>query len=337
MFYALAEGRVDTEGLAFVHELSDIESLNRRAMAGELAVTAVSFHAYAHLADRYLLLPHGASFGDGYGPVVVARASRHPRAIASGARHRRLAGRVDDGGARAAALGAGRRDPAAALRSHPGGRARRRAPGGAADPRGPAHVPRRGPAPRSWTSAAGGRRRPGCRCRSAATSCAATSARSGSAASPAPSRARSSTAWRTAATALDHAMRYARGLDRDKADRFVGMYVNAWTQGYGEAGRRAVQTAPRPGPRGRPDAAGARPSTPPNAVKLDSRLDALVLTVHLAALSVALAPPVFFGAVVAPGGRSASFPTRDMAGRAPEPDPREALRAGRGELRASCS
>ena len=72
MFYALAQGRVETEGLAFVHELSDIESLNRRAMAGELAVTAVSFHAYAHLADRYLLLPHGASFGDGYGPVVVA-------------------------------------------------------------------------------------------------------------------------------------------------------------------------------------------------------------------------------------------------------------------------
>ena len=65
MFYALAEGRVDTEGLLFRHELSDIESLNRRAMAGELAVTAVSFHAYAHLADRYVLLPHGASFGDG--------------------------------------------------------------------------------------------------------------------------------------------------------------------------------------------------------------------------------------------------------------------------------
>src|SRR6266498_267448 len=73
MFYALAEGRVETEGLSFKHELADIESLNRRALAGELAVTAVSFHAYAHLADRYLLLPHGASFGDGYGPVVVAR------------------------------------------------------------------------------------------------------------------------------------------------------------------------------------------------------------------------------------------------------------------------
>src|SRR5215468_7114137 len=84
MFYALAEDLVDTEGLAFRHELSDIESLNRRAMAGELAVTAVSFHAYAHLADRYLLLPHGASFGDGYGPVVVSRAPVSRAAIDSG-------------------------------------------------------------------------------------------------------------------------------------------------------------------------------------------------------------------------------------------------------------
>src|SRR5262245_65090979 len=84
MFYALAEGRVDTEGLAFRHELSDIESLNRRALSGELAVTAVSFHAYAHLADRYLLLPHGASFGDGYGPVVVARRAMTREEIDSG-------------------------------------------------------------------------------------------------------------------------------------------------------------------------------------------------------------------------------------------------------------
>ena len=63
MFYGLAHGEVDTEGLSFTHELSDIESLNRRAMAGELDVTAVSFHAYAYVADRYVLLPHGASFG----------------------------------------------------------------------------------------------------------------------------------------------------------------------------------------------------------------------------------------------------------------------------------
>src|SRR5512132_4208626 len=84
MFYGLARGEVDTEGLVFSHELSDIESLNRRAMAGELDVTAVSFHAYAYLADRYLLIPHGASFGDGYGPVVVARRLISRDEIASG-------------------------------------------------------------------------------------------------------------------------------------------------------------------------------------------------------------------------------------------------------------
>lgn len=73
MFWAMAEGRIDTAGRRYVHELADIESLNRRALAGELDVTAVSIHAYAHLADRYALLAHGASIGDRYGPRVVAR------------------------------------------------------------------------------------------------------------------------------------------------------------------------------------------------------------------------------------------------------------------------
>jgi 1,4-dihydroxy-6-naphthoate synthase len=73
MFYALAEGKIDTQGITYIHELQDIESLNHRAMRGELEVTAVSFHAYAYLTDRYALLPHGASMGDGYGPRLVAR------------------------------------------------------------------------------------------------------------------------------------------------------------------------------------------------------------------------------------------------------------------------
>src|SRR5713101_4913904 len=87
MFYALAEGRVATEGLAFTHELADIESLNRRALQGELEVTAVSLHAYAYLADRYVLLAHGASFGDRYGPRIVARRPRpaDPRAALAAA------------------------------------------------------------------------------------------------------------------------------------------------------------------------------------------------------------------------------------------------------------
>jgi len=73
MFYALAEGLIETGDLEFVHELQDIETLNRRALAGELEVTAVSIHAYAYLADTYILLPHGASMGEGYGPRLVAR------------------------------------------------------------------------------------------------------------------------------------------------------------------------------------------------------------------------------------------------------------------------
>ena len=82
MFWAMAAGKIDTGGRRYVHELADIETLNRRALAGDLEVTAVSLHAYAHLADRYALLAHGASIGDRYGPRIVARtaAPADPRA-----------------------------------------------------------------------------------------------------------------------------------------------------------------------------------------------------------------------------------------------------------------
>src|SRR5947209_3852237 len=73
MFYALAHNKIDTGPLTFRHELQDIETLNRRALRGELDVTAVSLHAYAFLLDRYALLPSGCSMGDRYGPMVVAR------------------------------------------------------------------------------------------------------------------------------------------------------------------------------------------------------------------------------------------------------------------------
>jgi 1,4-dihydroxy-6-naphthoate synthase len=73
MFHALAHDKIDTGDLQFRHELQDIETLNRRALRGELDVTAVSLHAYAHLLDKYALLPSGCSMGDRYGPMVVAR------------------------------------------------------------------------------------------------------------------------------------------------------------------------------------------------------------------------------------------------------------------------
>ena len=73
MFYGLASGAVSTDGFDVEQVLADIETLNRAAFEGRYEVTAVSFHAYAQLVDRYALLPHGASMGDRYGPIVVAR------------------------------------------------------------------------------------------------------------------------------------------------------------------------------------------------------------------------------------------------------------------------
>ena len=241
MFYALAEGRVDTEGLTFVHELSDIESLNRRAMAGELAVTAVSFHAYAHLADRYLLLPHGASFGDGYGPVVVAREERSREAIAAGA-----AVVASPGPWTTAALALHLWAPGASTQSMPFDRIQEAVREGAVSAGllihegqltfredGLREIVDLG---RWWKQETG-----------LALPLGGNVVRRdlGSDRIARISRTLSRSieyglAHREAA--LDHAMRYARGLDRAQADRFVGMYVNSWTQGYGDAGRLAVQT-----------------------------------------------------------------------------------------------
>lgn len=94
MFYGLASGRVDTAGIVVDQVLSDIETLNRAAFEGKYEVTAVSFHAYAHLVDKYALLPHGASMGDKYGPIVVAPAV-DPASLgdATAARHNGVKGK----------------------------------------------------------------------------------------------------------------------------------------------------------------------------------------------------------------------------------------------------
>src|SRR5438105_15213129 len=73
MFYALAHDKIDTGPLRFRHDVQDIETLNRRALNGELEVTAVSIHAYAHLLETYALLPSGCSIGVRYGPMLVAK------------------------------------------------------------------------------------------------------------------------------------------------------------------------------------------------------------------------------------------------------------------------
>ena len=73
MFYAMATNRIDLRGYRFEHRLEDIQTLNERAMRGELHISAVSIHAYAYFGDKYLLLPCGASMGDGYGPLVIEK------------------------------------------------------------------------------------------------------------------------------------------------------------------------------------------------------------------------------------------------------------------------
>ncbi|MFL6467181.1 MAG: MqnA/MqnD/SBP family protein [Pyrinomonadaceae bacterium] len=81
MFYGLATNKLETEGLKFEHTLKDIQSLNEDAKNGVYDVTAISFHAYAYVADKYALLPHGASIGDKYGPIVVSKETRDPSEI----------------------------------------------------------------------------------------------------------------------------------------------------------------------------------------------------------------------------------------------------------------
>src|SRR5215469_17302072 len=99
MFYAMAENKIDLRGYRFDHRLEDIQTLNERARRGELHISAISIHAYAYVADKYALLPCGASMGDGYGPLVVTkrrsgetksgvqRTARPTRASSGRARH----------------------------------------------------------------------------------------------------------------------------------------------------------------------------------------------------------------------------------------------------------
>ena len=238
MFYALAEGKIDTEGLTYVHELQDIESLNQRALRGELEVTAVSIHAYAYLSDRYALLPHGASMGDRYGPRLVARRPM-TKADVKGKRvaipgpltSAYLALRLYEPEFEAvpvpfdeieSAVLEGRVD--AGLLIHEGQLTY-------AD-QGLHLVADMG----EWWFEETGLPLPlgGNVIRKDL----------GDDLTRKISRhLHDSIAYglEHRVGALDHAMRYARGLDRGKADTFVGMYVNAWTLDYGPRGRESVR------------------------------------------------------------------------------------------------
>ncbi|MDQ2937499.1 MAG: ABC transporter substrate-binding protein [Acidobacteriota bacterium] len=83
MFYGLATNKLDTGSLTFTHVLKDIQTLNEEAFQGTYDVTAISFHAYAYIAHKYMLLPHGASIGDNYGPILVSRKPANPEDISN--------------------------------------------------------------------------------------------------------------------------------------------------------------------------------------------------------------------------------------------------------------
>lgn len=240
MFYALTQGQLDTAGLAVEHVLRDIESLNQAAFAGTYEITALSFHAYAHLADRYQLMPSGASFGDGYGPIVVCR---EPLA------RQDLAGLTVaiPGQLTTAHLALRLWQPEVEVRVVPFDRildvvAAGEAAAGVVIHEGQLTYAEQGLHSvvdlGAWWKADTGLPLPlggnGIRrdieeplkrrlCRLLSASIEYGLDHRGE--------------------ALSYAVRYARGLEDDpvRSDRFVSMYVNDWTRDYGEAGRRAVQ------------------------------------------------------------------------------------------------
>lgn len=242
MFWALAAGKIDTNGRRYVHELGDIESLNRRALAGELEVTAVSLHAYAHLAGRYALLAHGASFGDRYGPRVVARVPRpaDPRA-ALGRPDLRVA---VPGELTTAFLALKLFQPAVRHVVVPFDEIEEYVTAGRAEAGLLIHEGQLTYADRglelwldlgAWWHEETGlplplggnvvRRDLGEALMRAVAGDLKASIEYGLA---------------HRAEALAHATAYGRGLDPSRIDRFVGMYVNAYTVDYGATGRRAV-------------------------------------------------------------------------------------------------
>ncbi len=238
MFYALAAGKIETDGLQYVHELQDIETLNQRALRGELEVTAVSIHAYAYLADRYALLPHGASMGDRYGPRLVAR----ERLSRKDVRGKRIA---IPGPLTSAYLALRLYEPEFEAVPTPFDRIEDAVASGAVDLGLLIHEGQLTFADRGlhlvvdlgeWWAGETGLPLP-----------LGGNVVRKDLGEPLMRRIsrhlRESIAYGLAhrQSALEHAMRYARGLDRARADTFVGMYVNDWTLDYGERGRRAVR------------------------------------------------------------------------------------------------
>jgi len=241
MFYALAAGKLDTGDLRYVHELADIETLNQRALRGELEVSAVSIHAYAYLADRYALLASGCSMGDGYGPRLVAVTPPPPDPrVALASR------RVAVPGLRTTAyLALKLYQPAIEPVVLPFDRIGEAVKAGEVDVGLLIHEGQMTYAEEgfslwqdlgAWWLAETGLPLPlggNVVRRDLGPDVTAQVARDLKAS------IEYGLAHRT--PALAHASRYNRGIDEEKTDRFVGMYVNKWTVDYGPRGREAVR------------------------------------------------------------------------------------------------
>jgi len=238
MFYALAEGKVDAEDVEYIHQLQDIETLNQRALRGELEVTAVSIHAYAYLADRYALLPHGASMGDRYGPKLVTRAPMTRDAI----RGSRIA---IPGPLTSAYLALRLYEPVFDPVFMPFDQIDEAVLRGDVDAGLLIHEGQLTYAAQGlhlvadmgeWWFAETGLPLPlgGNVIRKDLDDDLKRKV---------SRHLRDSIAYglEHRSSALDHAMRYSRGLERTDADTFVGMYVNDWTLDYGERGREAIR------------------------------------------------------------------------------------------------
>jgi 1,4-dihydroxy-6-naphthoate synthase len=238
MFYGLASGAVETHGIEVEHVIADIETLNRAAFDGRYEVTAVSFHAYAHLTDKYLLLSHGASMGDNYGPVVVVRADG-PRTLD----HVTVA---VPGLLTTAFLTLKMYAPAVEVKAIPFDEIQPGVRDGKFDAGLLIHegqLTYEGEGLRKivdlgewWAERTGGLPLP--------LGGNVIRRDLGSANVAKISRMLHDSiayALNNRESALEYALTYGRGMDRQKVDRFVGMYVNELTLDYGQRGRNAVQ------------------------------------------------------------------------------------------------
>lgn len=250
MFHALANDRIDTGRYRFLHELQDIETLNRRAFQGELELTAVSLHGYAYLTDRYALCSCGASMGDGYGPMVVAREPLDREALKGGVIA--VPGTLTTAfltlslwlGGRGAAAGEAGATGDFRYEVHPFDEILNLVESGRVDAgliihEGQLTYQNQGlqclvdlgvwwmeetglPLPLGGNAI---RRDLGRQAMEEVTALLKQSIQYG---------------LEHRADALIHALQYGRDLDRSQADKFVGMYVNDWTLDFGPRGRQAI-------------------------------------------------------------------------------------------------